>query len=158
MGRTKLNSTSGIIADKANDILNGVTETAVDAVSEVALTATKKMVSFALITCNRLSHLIRSGVKITGDSSIVNIEPSDPHYDEKVAFMRNSKSNRINGGTTFVELSAEEVESSGKCLLDSLNDLSNESLMKMIEKKEPSDVRLSRGGLMMKIMKEKGVM
>jgi hypothetical protein len=121
----------------------------------------KEDVSFYLLKTRKIRILLASGkvpVEIKGENSIINIPVSDPHYDFKVDYLRASRKNRKNGGTEFVELNADEKKPGGECLLDSLLDLSVESLRGVLVNKDPKHRALTRGSLIMLILGEKGAL
>jgi hypothetical protein len=120
--------------------------------------AEKRPVSFCLLTCNKFTQGLSRGVVITGSNSIVTIRPDDPSYDRKVDWMRSNPANKKNGGTKFVELTDDMPAEKGGCLLDSLLDLSHGSLLEVVEGNDAEHARMTRGALMTKIMKQKGVL
>lgn len=115
-------------------------------------------VSFYLLKARKWRTLICVGktkVEIKGENSIITISKADPLYDGKVDFLRKYKGNRKNGGTEFIELTADDVRPGGQCLLDSLLEMTKESLLGVLSDKDPKNRALSRGAIMMLIMKEK---
>ena len=121
----------------------------------------KRDVSFYLLKARKfriLTVLKGNRIEIKGENSIITIPCDDKFYDFKVKYLRDHRKNRKNGGTEFVELSAEDKIPGGECLLDSLIDLGKESLWNVLSDKEPKHRALSRGSLIMLILKEKGAL
>lgn len=118
----------------------------------------KKNVSFYLIKARKWRTLLKiNGVRteISGENSVINIQATDGNYDVKVAAMRAHKGNKSNGGTEFVELTESDKGLGNECLLDSLLPLAKESLLNVLNDSNPKNRALSRGALMMRILKEK---
>jgi len=116
-------------------------------------------VSFYLIKNNKWRIVVMlkgQRAEISGENSIVTARVGDPLYAEKLDYLRKHKGNRSNGGTLFVELTADDERPGGSCLLDTLLDLSKESLLGVLIDSDPKNRALSRGAIMTLIMKEKG--
>jgi hypothetical protein len=134
----------------------GSQPTEVPAVQEVP---TKVDVSFYLTKATNWATHIKFGqtrVVIKGTDSIITIKTGDEFYDEKLSYLRGYKGNQKNGGTEFVELTCEDERPGGTVLLDSLLDLSKESLLNVLSDNDPKNRALSTGAIMMRILKEKG--
>ena len=119
----------------------------------------KSDVSFYLLKSRKWRTLLiikGARVEIKGENSIITIPRTDGLYDEKVAYLRAYAGNRAKGGTEFVELSDKEPLPGGSCLLDSLLDLPKESLLNVLCESDPKNRALSRGTLIMRILREKG--
>lgn len=120
--------------------------------------AQKHPVSFYLLRSKKYRNIIRGlngSTTVEGKNSVVTIFPEDPEYDIKVEFMRKSKANRKNGGTSFVEV--DPLERRGNdCMLDSLMTMEKGTLLGILSQIEDTDRAMTRGNLMMKILKEKG--
>jgi hypothetical protein len=120
---------------------------------------TKVDVSFYLTKATNWATHIKFGqtrVVIKGTDSIITIKTGDEFYDEKLSYLRGYKGNQKNGGTEFVELTCEDERPGGTVLLDSLLDLSKESLLNVLSDNDPKNRALSTGAIMMRILKEKG--
>lgn len=121
--------------------------------------AKPKDVSFYLLKCRKWRTLLvinKARTEIKGENSVITVSTTDGQYAEKVAFLRKSAGNRANGGTDFVELSEKDTKPGGECLLDSLLELTKESLLNVLGSSDPKNRALSRGSIMMLILKEKG--
>lgn len=94
-------------------------------------------------------------LELKAENSILSIAKDDPLYDAKLDFMNSHKGNRAKGGTEFVELTSGDKKPGGKCLLDSLLEMSKESLLNVLIDRDPKNRALSRGAIMMLILKEK---
>lgn len=119
----------------------------------------KASVAFYVKTARKMTYIARtksgSKIVITGDKSVVRIDPADPQYDDKVEYLRSHKDNVANGGAKFFEIGPDQ-RTKGKCLLDGLLELGRETLITMIDERDKTDVMKSRGQLIMKILAEKG--
>lgn len=94
--------------------------------------------------------------KIDGNNHIAVIRGTDPFYKDKVAFMNTHKWGAKSGGSEFVELKNGVMPDDGSCLLDELLPIENEGLVSMLKKKDGSTMQMSRGNLLIKVLKEKG--
>jgi len=135
-----------------------VTETVLET-DNGASSKNKVDVSFYLLKNRKWRTLINTTtgrIEISGENSVVTVKASDPYHDLKVEFLRNHKGNQKSGGTDFVELTDGDERPGGSCLLDSLLDLSKDSLLNVLSDNDPKNRVLSRGAIMMLILKEKG--
>ena len=90
-----------------------------------------------------------------GENHIVKISAEDQFFNEKVDYMRKSSDNRANGGHMFIEMKSGESKDPKEHLLDELLELPTEGLISMLKKPRITDKRLSRGNLMVKVLKQR---
>jgi hypothetical protein len=96
-------------------------------------------------------------VVVTGSNCVVVVRANDPDYEAKLKFLRESDENKNNGGTKIIELSVDDDQNAGgDCLLDKLMALDNLALFDILKEKGEQDKALSKGKLIIKILKEKG--
>ena len=94
--------------------------------------------------------------KVQASNSVAVIRADDPFYAEKVAFMNKHVWNKKNNGAEFFELKNGVMPDDGKCLLDELLDLNDDALVTMLKSKTKATMAMSRGNLILKVLKEKG--
>jgi hypothetical protein len=134
----------------------------------------KKTIQFFFRNNAFATKMVRKTIMDGGEKRVVSamirardnvaiIAPNDPFYDDKVSFMRKHPENEANGGIGFVELTSKNTRevldgATGKCIIDELLEVPKKGLIAMVVNKPKSIDRMTKGALMMLIMKEKGLL
>ena len=79
----------------------------------------KKAVKFYFPKSAKKSYR-KEGMHVKAENHIYILDPSNPKYDEILEYMRNHKENKVNGGRSFVEISADTKDSARGDILDTL--------------------------------------